>query len=515
MSVKPTDDMYQTSDLEYKLFEQKPVGHQSNGLVSSHHLPEVHNAANDHHEHRHVRRTSVGRRSSQSASLRHKALPPQQPLGLFPFETSFFDKSPAATQAKKLYMKMVVGGTVMLIVIIFAIFPIFWGASWRTDRYVHNLNAFVVDFDGGPIGNATVTALTGPQFRGDRMIDWQIQDSSLWPGGPEQLREAILDQRAWLGVAILPGASDKLQAAVAAADPEYDGSTAIQVFAVEARSEGTFRNVIRPQVTQVFSMIAQRFAGNFARTVASTPNVDLPNLLTNAPQVLTLPFYYALDNTVPFDVPVASAVVFVGLIYLLILSLMVTILLGNAREMSGLERGLNLTSLIAMRMITPVFMYFFISLFYSLLSYAFDLPFNRRFGSSGFVIFWMLQWIGMLTLGFAIEAVLTLLTNKGLPLFIILWIITNVATCFVPLELLPGIFKFGYAWPFFNISEATRTIVFGTKNQLPLNFGVLLAWVALSCFTIPLFIFIARRRDMKAYRAQRMGGREAAGVAPQ
>lgn len=57
---------------------------------------------------------------------------------------------------------------------------------------------------------------------------------------------------------------------------------------------------------------------------------------------------------------------------------MVTILLGNAREMSGLERGLNLTSLIAMRMITPVFMYFFISLFYSLLSYAFDLPFNRR-----------------------------------------------------------------------------------------------------------------------------------------
>lgn len=144
---------------------------------------------------------------------------------------------------------------------------------------------------------------------------------------------------------VLPGASDKLQAAVAAADPEYDGSTAIQVFAVEARSEGTLyvghfilpnqqltvsrsRNVIRPQVTQVFSMIAQRFAGNFARTVASTPNVDLPNLLTNAPQVLTLPFYYALDNTVPFDVPVASAVVFVGLIYLLILSVSFAIMLG-------------------------------------------------------------------------------------------------------------------------------------------------------------------------------------------
>jgi hypothetical protein len=111
----------------------------------------------------------------------------------------------------------------------------------------------------------------------------------------------------------------------------------------------------------------------------------------------------------------------------------------------------------------------------------------------------------MLALGFAIEAVLTLLTVRGIPLFIILWIITNVSTCFLPIEMLPGIFKYGYAWPFFNISQAARSIIFGVKNELGLNFGVLIAWVALSCLTIPLFVFITRRSQVKEYRSKNGG----------
>jgi hypothetical protein len=37
-----------------------------------------------------------------------------------------------------------------------------------------------------------------------------------------------------------------------------------------------------------------------------------------------------------------------------------------------------------------------LQLFYTLLSRAFQLPFDRNFGSAGLVIFWMLNWIGML-----------------------------------------------------------------------------------------------------------------------
>ena len=35
-------------------------------------------------------------------------------------------------------------------------------------------------------------------------------------------------------------------------------------------------------------------------------------------------------------------------------------------------------------------------LFYSLLSLAYQVDFNHKYGASGFVIFWMVNWTGML-----------------------------------------------------------------------------------------------------------------------
>jgi hypothetical protein len=43
-------------------------------------------------------------------------------------------------------------------------------------------------------------------------------------------------------------------------------------------------------------------------------------------------------------------------------------------------------------------MYFFLSLAYTLLNRFFFMPFDRHFGSVGFVIMWMLFWVGMLAL---------------------------------------------------------------------------------------------------------------------
>ncbi|KAF9028996.1 hypothetical protein BDZ89DRAFT_1251160, partial [Hymenopellis radicata] len=43
--------------------------------------------------------------------------------------------------------------------------------------------------------------------------------------------------------------------------------------------------------------------------------------------------------------------------------------------------------------------------------------------------------------------------------------ISNVAVCFEPIEVLPHIYRYGYAMPFYNVSGAVRTILFGTKNE--------------------------------------------------
>lgn len=43
--------------------------------------------------------------------------------------------------------------------------------------------------------------------------------------------------------------------------------------------------------------------------------------------------------------------------------------------------------------------------------------------------------------------------------------IANVSVCVFPIEVLPSFYRYGYAMPFYNISRAMRTIVFGTKNR--------------------------------------------------
>jgi hypothetical protein len=135
---------------------------------------------------------------------------------------------------------------------------------------------------------------------------------------------------------------------------------------------------------------------------------------------------------------------------------------------------------------------------------------------------------------------ITILTPKFIPFFMLVWIIgqfhicmhqhlliynynaVNVTVASMPIEVLPILFRYGYATPFYNISHGIRSILFGTKNTrashililcksevfiwhvflVGMNFGILIAWVTISCITLPLFQWYVRRKDIIADRAQ-------------
>ncbi|KAJ7901270.1 hypothetical protein B0H13DRAFT_2028515 [Mycena leptocephala] len=417
-----------------------------------------------------------------------------------PFSMQFLDKSPAGGEMRAAYLKTMFGGTLALSIVIFAIFSIYWGSLWKTPLYA--LPGWIVDFDGGMVGQGVVQALSaiGPVPGG---ISWSVVPASQFPGGVAQLEDAILREETWYGLAINAGASANLTTAIPAADATYNSSTAVTFLGSEARNEMIYRIHIRI-ITAQLEQIAQTFALDIAQNVSSAPN--LSTLLSKAPQIITRPVGYTVNNLRPFDVPVASAVTFVGLIYMLILSFFIVMVSSGARDAARLDTRLALRSLVVVRLVTSTIAYFFLALFYTLLSRAFQLPFDCRFGSAGLVIFWMLNWIGMLACGLALESMITILTVRFVPFFLIIWIISNVSVSIFPLAVLPRVFRYGYAFPFYNISRAVRTIVFGTKDDVGLNFGVLIAWVAVSCLTLPLFQWFARRRVS--------AGRAGAGAGP-
>ncbi|KAL1690683.1 hypothetical protein GGG16DRAFT_55197 [Schizophyllum commune] len=404
------------------------------------------------------------------------------------YTSAFFDRGAAAAESRKMYIKVIFGGIVMIAVIIFGIFSIYWGALWKIPA--HPLKGWVIDFDGDRIGSTVSNALVQSSAGGSK-INWIPRYASEFRNGDSDIADAILNEKAWIAVIINREATSTLQHAIASADASYNGSSALTAYGVEARSENAYRTILNPVLQSTMQQIAAQFSRQTAAQVANSTNIS--EILRNAPQLITQPVSYTLVNIRPFDVPVASAVTFVGCIYQVILAFFVVMIAGGAREASGLERKLTTMSLIHVRMTTSFVAYFILSLLYSLLSLAFQVPFDRRYGHAGFVIFWMVNYVGMLALGLALEAMITLLTVRFIPFFLLLWIISNISVAFMPIEVLPAVFRYGYGFPVYNISHAIRSIIFGSKNTLGLNFGIIIAWAAVSCVTLPLFQWIARR----------------------
>ncbi|KAJ6631325.1 hypothetical protein B0H10DRAFT_1772417, partial [Mycena sp. CBHHK59/15] len=382
----------------------------------------------------------------------------------------------------------VVSGVAALGIVVFGVFSIYMGSVWETPYRA--LPGWVVDFDGGSaVGQAVIRSLSDVS-PGRGGIAWKVVSASRFPEGLSGLENAVVEEETWAAVAINVRAGLNLAAALSAVDEAYDPTSAITFIGAEARNEAAYRNVLRPQAIAQLEALSQAFALAFAKNISTSSNIS--DLLSTAPQILTRPISYTIKNIRPFDVEVASAVTFVGMIVLLILS--VSLISNGARQTSGIERHLALGSLVRVRLATSFAAYFFIALFYTILGRAFQLPFNRRFGEAGFVIFWMFNWIGMLACGLALEAVITVVTVRFIPFFLILWIISNLSIAQFPPEAMPPVYRYGYAFPFYNISRAVRTIVFSTKNHLGRNFGILIAWVALSCVTLPLFQWLMRRK---------------------
>jgi hypothetical protein len=48
-----------------------------------------------------------------------------------PFSGQFLDSGEAASKARNMYIKILLQRTLLILIAVFAIFPIYWGALWR------------------------------------------------------------------------------------------------------------------------------------------------------------------------------------------------------------------------------------------------------------------------------------------------------------------------------------------------------------------------------------------------
>lgn len=343
-------------------------------------------------------------------------------------------------------------------------------------------------------------------------LSWSTVDPSLYPSMVEVEKAVAVDQKAWVVVDILDNASQALETARTNADSQWDPSTVVNVFYSEARNQQAVNGLVLGTTRGLLSVLLPQMnaqsTSQWLRSNAAQADL-LTRISTNAPQTIAGGIGATYNNLRPWNQPVSIAPTFVGLIYAMILAFNIT--MGNFGLRQGIQRQLRLRSYILMRLFVPILPYFVLSCMFSLINVPFKLNFNGLglgYGA-GFMIWWCFTFLGMTVLGLWTEAAISLVGPQFIGFCLVFVIIINVSVANLPIELQVSLFKYGYAMPFYNLREAYVAIVYNTgkHSDLVKYMGILLAWIVVLFLTIPIWVWLERRREIQASKASQSGSK--------
>lgn len=414
--------------------------------------------------------------------------------------------SPHLKQERKMWAKMSVIFFVLLTVIILGILSIYWGADHSLMFNLDVATIAVIDLDGQEVGPAVQSY--AQQFRrqmGSETLGYITPPQGAYTNNEEALA-ALKNEDFWAGVVVQSNATALMNYAYTAGNASYDPTGAIHVIYTEARNALVIGELIYPQLSSFLQGFQMQFAKQKQSSLllANAQNVAALTLQAETP----IPISFSLYNRAPYVPTTVEAATEIGTIYLIIVAFISVLMFGNLNQ--AMLGKVSLKVYVAYRMLLFPTVYFFLSLLYTVLSAIWHVPLRTRFGAGGFPLFWMLSWVSMTVFGLVMDGVNNLFGPPITPVFFAFWVISNVATGFYPVEFLSNFYRWGLAWPLRHNLIAAKTIIFlETKNELGLNFGVILAWAAVAIVLQPftLGVQIYKMRQMWQKNSKEMVSR--------
>ncbi|KAF8322825.1 uncharacterized protein EI90DRAFT_2936677 [Cantharellus anzutake] len=429
---------------------------------------------------------------------------------LVPFSHGFW--SPEVAMQRQIYMKGIAATVVLLIFVMWIAVPFFFGSLAHQRSYSDKLSSWFINKDyysngtKGEIGLFFQNAFEeNIRSKTKAKLGWSIPIAGdRWED--QEIQRGVLEEKVWVAVVVQPLASQNLTLARLTGDSTYNSSAIITVYYTQARNELASANFIVPYtqsllistITRFGAVSVGEFLGNYGANGTMMGNV------ARAPQTLSASVGFTMVNLRPYSAPVASALTLVGSILVIVFAFTVTMAGYAARQ--AIEPYLKIKELLILRIAVPTLCYIPLSLAYSMVSLTFKVPFGAKYSyAGGYFCFWAITYLSMTALGLGTEAMVTLLTQRFITYFLVVYIISNVSTASLPIILEPWIYRYGYGFPIYNVGQATRTLIFNTKNHLGLNAAVLIGWILLSMCTTVLFQYLVRRVAMKDYLSLNTG----------
>ncbi|KAK4544956.1 hypothetical protein LTR36_003861 [Oleoguttula mirabilis] len=419
--------------------------------------------------------------------------------------------------------------TGILMVFILGILSLFWGALFRIEEHLSSLVVYVVDFDGqvAPYNTDGHVPLVGPTIANlartmvastTPNLGYGVLPASDFENDPIQVRQAVYNEDAWAAIIINPNATAMLYSAIETGNTSYDPLGACQLVYIDSRDDTNWYDFMSPLLNAFMTQATTMVGEEWTRMVMqnATTNATLVRNAARVPQALSPAIGFSQFNLRPFYPYQVIPSVSIGLIYLIIVSFFSFAFYLPIHFKYLKPDGhppLKFYQLIIWRWCATLAAYFMLSLAYSFVSLAYQINFSGgnpvtsetqatwtvdgytnadAYGRGTFPVYWMLNFVGMIALGLACENVAMIVGQPWTGLWLIFWVITNVVTAFYDVDLEPGFYHWGYAWPLHYIVEGSRQILFGLHSRIGLDFGVLIAWGAVNTVVFPFACYFMR-----------------------
>ncbi|ODV62670.1 SNG1 family protein ASCRUDRAFT_28473, partial [Ascoidea rubescens DSM 1968] len=400
-----------------------------------------------------------------------------------------------------------------------AVFSIYWGSMYQRNLRYKNLDVLIVTEEQSrlvdnlviePLLTDTATSVTQDNESINDLAGWKYYSYeeflSKYPLDEDQTLRQKVDslihrKRYWATVYISQDATYQIYQAFANPDstqyetfsPNNASNALIQIIYETGRDPLSMNGYVTPNMNKYASYLSSQIYLNVYSPIINNylNETQRVNLISNNPDLISnIPIPQFIDN-IPLTDPVLMAPLQVGLIFLIIITFFQFNFFATTHQI--FVKYVKIKHYILYRMISSQISFFVLSLTYSTVTACFQVSFTKTFGKSGFVIYWMFNYLTMAAVGGANENMALFIIPVFPPLigfWMLFWVISNISPTFAPLDLLPGFFKYGYAFPIYNSAELTRVLFLNTwKGNMGRNIGILCAWIVVNNLLHPIALF--------------------------
>jgi hypothetical protein len=396
---------------------------------------------------------------------------------------------------------------IMILVAFLGILSIYWGSLFNRMSYVRTLDYLVVidDVQVGdlsPLIGDTFTAVLNTTGRSIGQFHVRSGDDFETSGDRTPLEEVVQQihhQKYWGGLYIPKNATLDYFNALQTNDSSFNKTLVSFVYETGRDPQnvpGTILSVIY-QLEKSFVL-----AGDTNITsplLARLSDEQKLNVAVQSPNILTAFWFDYTDNR-PMSVPLLIGPTQLGLIYVLVMSFHQ---FNFASQMHFLIREkLRLRQYMVYHIITSQGAYLVMSLVYTLMTVAFQVPPTRTFGKAGFFVAWSVLFLTMSALGGVNEnvAIQIFARNRAyIGFWIVFFLVTNLSPVLSPIAMMNQFYRYGYAMPMYNGHELLKVIFMDTyKGYMGRNIGILIAWIVLANILLPFNLRATKRYTKRA-----------------